>query len=209
MRVVIADDHWSVRDGLRWMLADYSDIELVGEAANGRELLDLLGAVPADVVLLDINMPEMSGLDALAEIRSEATDTRVVILSMYDKPVYVKRAIELGADGYLLKSAGRDEVIRALHAVADGHSYIQGEITGPLVEHLAGEEEPIPPAQLSPRETEVLGLVAQGMENKQVARELDISEATVKSYLQSAFERLGVRSRAEAVAVALREGLIE
>jgi DNA-binding NarL/FixJ family response regulator len=209
MRVVIADDHWTVRDGLRWMLADYADIEVVGEAADGRELLELLEAVPADVVLLDVNMPEMTGLEALELIKEVAPDTRVIVLSMYDKAVYVKRAIELGADGYLLKSAGRDEVIRALTTVAEGRPYIQGEITGPLIQQLAGGEELPAGSKLSPRERQVLELVSKGMENKQVARELDISEATVKSYLQSAFERLGVRSRAEAVAVALREGLIE
>lgn len=207
MRVLIADDHWSVRDGLRWMLEGVDDVEVVGEAASGRDLLATVTDVSPDVVLLDINMPEMSGLEALAELRSIAPDVKVIILSMYDRAVYVKRAIELGASGYLLKSAGRDELVRALRAVSAGRSYVQGEVAGPLI--TASESAGDHAAKLSPRELEVLQLVAGGMENKQVARHLRISEATVKSYLQSAYERLGVRSRAEAVAVAFREGLIE
>lgn len=207
MRVLIADDHWSVRDGLHWMLDGVDDIEVVGEAASGRDLLAIIEDVSPDVVLLDINMPEMSGLEVLAELRSVAPSVKVIILSMYDRTAYVKRAIELGASGYLLKSAGRDELVRALRAVSSGQGYIQGEVAGPLM--TASESEGDSAARLSPRELEVLQLVAGGMENKQVARHLRISEATVKSYLQSAYERLGVRSRAEAVAVAFREGLIE
>ena len=207
MRVILADDHRVVREGLRLLLADEPDIDIVGEAADGRELLDLLGEVQADVVLLDVRMPKMSGLEALSEVHGIAPDTKVIILSMHDEPAYVKRAVELGASGYLVKSAGQEEVIRALEAVAAGGSYIQGEVVGPLVEHVRTPEPGT--SELSPREKEVLELVAAGRENKQIARQLEISEATVKTYLKSIFERLGVRSRAEAVAVGLREGLIE
>lgn len=209
MRVVIADDHRVVRDGLRWMLSDHPDIEVVGEAATGQELLDLAADVPADVVLLDVRMPDTTGLEALEKLPTVAPDLRVIILSMHDETAYVKRAVELGAAGYLLKSAGRDEIIRALRAVADGRSYIQGEVSGPLIRHVAGRTESRTLPELSPREREVLALVAAGRENKQIARALDVSEATVKTYLKSIFERLGVRTRAEAVAVALREGVIE
>lgn len=205
IRVIIADDHRVVRDGLRWMFDGESEIEVVGEAADGAELLELSSSVPADVVLLDVSMPGMGGLEALEQLSASAPDLRVVMLSMHDKPVYVRRAVELGAAGYLLKSAGRDELMRALSAVADGNAYIQGEVTGPLLKAVVASDE----AGLSPRELDVLRLVAAGNENKQVARELDLSEATVKSYLKSAFERLGVSSRAEAVAVALRRGLID
>ncbi|MDH3730859.1 MAG: response regulator transcription factor [Acidimicrobiia bacterium] len=204
IRVIIADDHRVVRDGLRWMFDGESEIEVVGEAADGAELLELALSVPADIVLLDVSMPGMGGLEALEQLSASAPDLRVVMLSMHDKPVYVRRAVELGAAGYLLKSAGRDELLRALNAVADGNAYIQGEVTGPLLKAVASDE-----TGLSPRELDVLRLVAAGSENKQVARELGLSEATVKSYLKSAYERLGVSSRAEAVAVALRRGLID
>lgn len=190
------------------MLSEHPTIDVAGEAADGEELLRLIGKVDADVILLDVNMPGMGGLEVLAALRGGEGSPRVIMLSMYDKPVYVRRAIELGAGGYLLKSAGRDELVRALETVAAGGAYLQGEVTGPLLAQVTGEETVDRP-RLSSRQLEILELVAAGQENKQMARALDISEATVKSYLQAAFERLGVHSRAEAVAVALRDGLIE
>ncbi len=209
MRIIIADDHRVVRDGLRWMLSDYPDIDVVGEAADGKELLHVAADTPADVVLLDVRMPEMTGLEALEPLREVAPDLKVIVLSMHDEPAYVRRAVELGASGYLLKSAGRDEIIRALQHVDEGRAYVQGEITRPLLEHVAGGKQGSSPVELSPRERQVLALVAEGKENKQIGRALDLSEATVKTYLKSVFERLDVRTRAEAVAVALRQGLID
>ncbi len=206
MKVAIADDHRIVRDGLSWMLSDAEGIEIAGEADSGDALLDLLATTPIDVALVDVRMPGMSGLDALERIRAEFPQVRVVILSMHDQPAYVRRAIELGASGYLLKNTGRDELIRALEAVADGGAYLQGEVVAPLISEVRKGSSP---ARLSPRENEVLQLVARGYENKQIATELGIAEATVKTYLRGIFERLGVSSRAEAVAVGLREGLIE
>jgi DNA-binding NarL/FixJ family response regulator len=204
MKLIIADDHSVVRDGLRWMLSDREDIEIVAEATDGAVLLDLLTERQADVVLLDVRMPGTSGLDALPEIAERYPDVAVVVLSMHDEPAYVRRAMALGARGYVLKSSGRDELIRALEAVAGGGTYVQGEVAAPLAEVGAGQT-----GELSPRELEVLGLLAKGMENKQVARALGISEATVKTHIKSIFERLDVRSRAEAVAVGLRTGIIE
>ncbi len=208
MKIIIADDHRVVRDGLRWMLSDHPDIDVVGEAADGKELLELAAATPADVVLLDVRMPEMTGLEALEPLREVAPELKVIVLSMHDEPAYVRRAVELGASGYLLKSAGRDEIVRALQHVAEGKAYVQGEVTGPLLETVAAGDQ-ASPLDLSPRERQVLALIAEGKENKQIARALDLSEATVKTYLKSVFERLDVRTRAEAVAVALREGLID
>ncbi len=207
MRVVIADDHWTVRDGLKWMLSGEAGIEVVGEATDGSELLDLLTTTDADIVLLDVNMPGMGGLEALEALRDRSTSLGIIVLSMHDKTVYVKRAIELGANGYLLKSAGKEELVRAIGIVADGGSYIQGELTGAIIEGAAGTDSRAP--RLSPRELEVLERVARGEENKQIATALGISEATVKTYLKSVFERLEVHSRAEAVAVGLRLGIIE
>ncbi len=206
MRVVIADDHRIVRDGIRWMLADADSIEIVGEAESGEALLALLAESPVDIVLLDVRMPGMSGLDALERIRREFPQVRVAVLSMHDQPAYVRRAVELGASGYLLKNTGRDELIRALHTIAEGGSYLQGNVIAPLITD-TDPHEPAP--HLSPRERQVLQLVADGFENKQIATELQVAEATVKTYLRGIFDRLDVSSRAEAVAVGLREGMIE
>lgn len=206
MRVAIADDHRIVRDGIRWMLADAESIEFAGEADSGAALLELLADSPVDVVLLDVRMPGMSGLEALEQIRREYPQVRVVMLSMHDQPAYVRRAIELGASGYLLKNTGRDELLRALDTVAEGGAYLQGDVVAPLITETASR--PSSP-HLSPRERQVLQLVAHGYENKQIATELNIAEATVKTYMRGIFERLGASGRAEAVAVGLREGIIE
>ena len=207
MRLLIADDHGVVREGISYMLSDEEDIEIVGEASSGEELLGLIAGTPVDVVLLDVRMAGIGGLEALEKIGRNLPQIRVLMLSMHDEPGYVRRAIELGAAGYLLKSAGRDELLQAIRTVADGGVYIQGELVKPLVSNVAraGGRS----GHLSPREREVLQLVADGSENKQIATDLGLSEATVKSYLRGIFERLEVTSRAEAVAVGLRLGVIE
>jgi len=207
IRVVIADDHRIFREGLRPLLVD-AGIDVIGEAEDGSALLGMLAADPPDVVVLDLSMPGIPGLEALAHVRQIAPTTRVLVLTMHDEPGYVRRAIELGAAGYVLKSAGRAELLRALTHVAQGDAYLQGEITGPLLRRLSGDE-PARSLALSPREREVLQLAANGLENKQIAARLELSEATVKGYLRTAFERLGARSRAEAVAIGLRLGLLE
>ena len=207
MRLLIADDHGVVREGISYMLSGEDDIEIVGEAASGEELLAFIEETPVDVVLLDVRMAGMGGLKALEHIGRDVPQIRVLMLSMHDEPGYVRRAIELGAAGYLLKSAGRDELLRAIRAVSDGDVYIQGELMEPLVSNLATPG--LAPGHLSPREREVLQLVANGLENKQIATNLGLSDATVKSYMRGIFERLEVTSRAEAVAVGLRLGSIE
>lgn len=206
MKIVLADDHKIVREGLRWMLSDDTDVEIVGEADSGEGLLDLVGKVDADIVLLDVRMPGMSGLDALQVLQERHPALKVIILSMHGEPAYVRRAVELGASGYLLKSSDRDELKAALVAVAAGNSYIQGEVTETLMQTISGKEVG---SLLSPRETEILVLVSRGLENKQIATELGISEATVKTHLKGVFSRLGVSSRAEAAAIGLRLGLID
>lgn len=207
MKIVIADDHRVVREGITYMLSEEPDIEIAGDAASGEELLALLDDQPVDVVLLDVRMPGMSGFDVLERIGNDMPQVRVLMLSMHDQPGYVRRAVELGAAGYLLKSSGRDELLRAIRTVADGGVYLQGELMEPLVANMTGTSGP--PGRISPRERQVLQLIADGYENKQVATELGLSGATVKSYLRGIFERLEVTSRAEAVAVALRLGVIE
>ncbi|HEY5685036.1 MAG TPA: response regulator transcription factor [Acidimicrobiia bacterium] len=206
MKVVLVDDHRIVREGLAFMLADEPDVELVGEAESGPGLLSLLAETEVDVVLLDIRMPEMSGLDVLEILTRDHPEVRVIILTMQDDPSLVRSAVEGGAAGYLLKSAGQQEVLRALRAVNAGKAYIQTEVTASLLAGIRGDEEDTP---LGPREQQILQLVADGFENKQIARELGISEATVKTYLRRIFETLGAKGRAEAVAIGIRRAVIE
>ena len=205
MKVVIADDHEVVREGLRWMLSTEPEVEIVAEVGNGVELVDLLKeGHEVDIVLLDLRMPDMTGFDVLEALPDVAPDVRAVILSMHDEPAFVRRAFELGARGYLLKNTDRSELVDALRRVQQGRQYVNGDAGTALIpnDSAAG-------TSLAPREIEVLRLIADGLENKQVARRLGLSEATVKSYLKSAFCRLEVTSRAEAVAVALRSGIID
>jgi DNA-binding NarL/FixJ family response regulator len=207
MRIVIADDHRVVREGIRYMLSDEADIEIVGEAETGEELLGIVESEPVDVALLDVRMPGMSGFDVLERLVEIAPQVRVLMLSMHDQPAYVRRAMELGAAGYVLKSAGRQELLTALRVVAEDGTYLPSELMEPLIAGVTGRAGPT--GKLSPRERQVLQLVADGYENKQIAAELELSEATVKTYLRGVFERLEVSSRAEAVAVGLRLGVIE
>lgn len=214
MKILLADDHRIVRDGLRWMLSGEPDVEIVGEASDGQQLLDALDEEGAavDVVVLDIRMPGIGGLDALQRLIDaprSASAPAIIILSMHQEPAVVRRAIELGAAGYLLKSSTREELLAALRHVAAGNSYVQAEITGTLLDHVAGRSEPSARASLTARELDVLRLVAAGQANKQIAARLGLSEATVKTHLKAVFARLGAANRTEAVTTALRLGLID
>ncbi len=191
------------------MLSDVNDIEIVGEVEDGESLLRLIEEVEVDVILLDVRMPVMGGLEVLPKLRDSNPELKIVILSMHDEPAYVTKAVEQGANAYLLKNTDRDELLRAIHLVVQGKAYIQAELTSALVARLAGDSDHIDQPALSPRVSEVLRLLALGYENKQIATELEIAEATVKTYLRTLYEDLDVRNRAEAVAVALRLGLIE
>ena len=189
------------------MLIDEPDIEIVGEVASADAMFEVIDQEPVDVVLLDIQMPGMSGLAALERLTANLPQLRVLMMSMHDQSSYVQRAIELGAAGYLPKSAGRDELLAAIRVTSEGQTYIHRELMEPLISDMRPGAKP--PGKLSPREQQVLQAIANGSENKQIARELGISEATVKTYIRGVFDRLEVSSRAEAVAVGLRMGLIE
>jgi DNA-binding NarL/FixJ family response regulator len=204
VRVMLVDDHRIVREGLSYMLGAADDVVIVGEADSGAELLATYDDIAPDVVLLDVHMPEMSGLEALEELRRGHPDAKVIMLSMQDQASYVQQALRGGALGYVLKSVGLDELLRAVEMVATGTVYLQGELVVAAVSPDAAES-----ASLSPRELEVLGLMSAGLQNKQIARRLGISEATVKTHVKALYARLGVRGRAEATARAMRLGLIK
>ncbi len=210
IRIMVVDDHLIVREGLRWMLDGATDIEVVGEAETGAEALGAIPSVSPDVVLLDIHLPEPDGLEVLAEIRDSYPDIPVVMLTMSDEPEYVEEAVRVGAAGYLVKNAPQAELIRAIKAAAAGDAYIQAEVTGPLLARFAREVRARWAAPtISPRELQIVGLLAEGMANKQIASQLGISDVTVKGYLQELYEKLGASDRAQAVAIALRHRLID
>ncbi len=208
MKIIIADDHRIMREGVQMLLADHEPIEVVGEASSGESLLSLLETAEVDAVLMDLEMPGMGGLDALEHLRARFPQVAVVILSMHDRPDFVRKAITRGAGGYLLKSASREEVIRALETVVAGGSYVQQELVGPLVAGITEDPAELPELRLTDRERQVLELMALGRDTHAMATEMGVAEATIRTHVKNLFTRLGVHSRAEAVAVGLREGLI-
>lgn len=207
MKVIIADDHRIVRESIAVLLESERDIELAGEASDGSELLEVLESTTADIVLLDVRMPDRSGLDVLEELKRRGLGVPVVVLSMFDNPSYVKRAIELGACGYLLQSVGKEELLKAVRVVADGGSYIQGEITAPLIALMVNPTAGAV-GDLSRDDVTILEMLASGLDNKAMAQRLGISESALKAHLRTVYSVLNVKRRSEAVAVALRLDII-
>jgi len=204
IRLVIADDHPVVRTGLQGMLASQPDFEIVGEATTGMEAIALTAALHPDVVLMDLRMAELDGVAATAHIRKQQPEISVLVLTTYDSEADILRAIEAGATGYLLKDTPREEMYTAIRSVAQGKSVLAPAVTTRLLRHMHAPVE----ETLSTREIEVLTLVARGASNKEAARGLHISEATVKSHLIHIFSKLGVVDRTAAVTVALERGLL-
>ena len=208
IKVAIADDHRIIRDGIELLLSGTEHIEIVGQAGDGVELLKILDSKDVDVVLLDVRMPGLTGLEVMERIAALDGDVAVVMLSMYGDPVYVSRAIELGASGYLLKSVGQEELVKAIDTVAAGKSYSQTEVSGPLVARMVGTDVPGPVSDITIEQRGILQLLADGNDNRAIAQVLSLSEATVKAKLRTIYGLLGVQRRSEAVAVAMRLGLI-
>ena len=204
IRVLIVDDHPVVRDGLKGMLAAQPDFEVVGEVADGLQAVQQAALTRPDVVLMDLRMPNMDGVEATTQIRRGQPTVRVLVLTTYDTDAEILRAIEAGATGYILKDAPREELFRAVRATAQGQSYLSPAVATRLMGQLRA------PAQdaLSPREVDVLTWVAKGASNRQIGQHLHISEATVKSHLLHIFEKLGVNDRTQAVTLAVQKGLI-
>ena len=209
IRLLVVDDHPVVRDGLRGVFDGDPDFEVAGEAADGAEAVDRATALGVDVVLMDLRMPRMGGVEAIGLLRERAPGIRVLVLTTYDTDADVLPAIEAGATGYLLKDAPRDELVRAVRAAHLGQAVLAPTVAQKLIGRLrAPAPQPAPPETLTDRELEVLRLVAAGTTNKEAARRLFISEATVKTHLLHLYAKLGVRDRAAAVAAAYRSGLL-
>jgi DNA-binding NarL/FixJ family response regulator len=204
IRLLIADDHPVVRDGLRGMLANEADFEVVGEAASGAEAVLLTERERPDVVLMDLQMPGVDGATATAEITERFPGTRVLVLTTYDTDADILRAVEAGATGYLLKDAPRERLFPAIRSAARGETVLAPTVATRLVNRMRVPAE----EALTSREIEVLALVARGSSNADVAASLFISEATVKTHLLHIFGKLGVDDRTAAVVSALERGII-
>jgi len=213
IRVVIADDQDLVREGLRMMLDAEPDIEVAAEAGNGSEALAAARTHDPDVLLMDIRMPELDGIEATARLVGSNARTRILVLTTFDLDEYVYRAMKAGASGFLLKDANREQLAHAVRTVAAGDALLAPAITRRLVEDYCrrpppGVDQPAAADELSPRELEVLRLVARGMANAEIAGQLFLSEATVKSHVARILSKLGLRDRVQAVVLAYESGIV-
>jgi DNA-binding NarL/FixJ family response regulator len=204
LRIIVVDDHTVMRAGVVALLASEPTIDIAGEAANGREAVELVERLAPDVALVDLRMPVLDGVEATTEIVASGAGTRVLILTTYDTDADIERAVEAGAIGYLLKDATRDQLVDAIHAAARGETVLAPRVAQRLVARM---RQPTPVA-LTPREVDVLNAVADGLSNVDIGQRLFIAEATVKTHLLRIFAKLDVSDRTHAVVVALERGLI-
>jgi two-component system NarL family response regulator len=201
IRVLVVDDHPVVREGLAAIIERQPDMTVVAEAADGESALEAFRRNVPDVTLMDLKLPGMSGVETIQRIGSGWPGSRVVVLTTYDGDEEIYQALRMGAQGYLLKDAPREELLDAIRAVHAGARRIPPAVASRLAERL-------PRSELTPRELDVMQLIAQGQTNRDIARALDLSEGTVKGYIHSIFGKLGVTHRAEAVATAVRRGVV-
>lgn len=216
IRILLADDHPIVREGLRAVLETQTDFEVIAECASGSEVLALTGENKPDIILLDLEMPVMDGVETIRRLRLNATTMpRIIVFTAFDNDERIIQAIQAGADGYLLKGAPRNEIFSAIRLTMDGGSLLQPIIASKLLRHLSQQRTPTQPQsqiqmidELTEREQEVLRLLAQGMPNKEIATRLVISERTAKFHVSSIISKLGATNRTEAVSLAAQRGLI-
>ncbi len=209
IRVLVADDHAIVRRGIRALLETEPDVEMVGEAENGREAVAEAERLLPDVILMDLVMPEMDGIEAIRHITTHQPEARILVLTSFAADDKVFPAIKAGALGYLLKDSGPEELVRSIHHVHQGESSLHPAIARKLLQEISSPSERSPmPDPLTPREVEVLRLVAQGRENREIAEELVISGATVRTHVSHILGKLHLASRTQAALYALREGLV-
>lgn len=201
IRVLVADDHAALRDGVAAIVSNEPDITIAGEAANGEEAIAAFRTLRPDIMLLDLQMPVLGGLDVIKAVRDEFAGARIVVLTTYEGDVQALRALKAGASGYLLKTSLRKELLEAIRVVHAGRRYVLAEVAQEIAIHAA--EDP-----LTTREVEILEMVADGSANKVIARRLSLSEDTVKAHLRAVYSKLDVNDRTQAVTVALRRGII-
>lgn len=202
IRILAVDDHPIVRQGIAGLVADHADMTLVGEACNGREAIQQFRTHHPDVTLMDLQMPEMNGLDALIAIRNEFPDARIIVLTTYAGDVQILRALKAGAQAYLLKNSLHKELLETIRAVHAGKKALSPEVSYQVADHAADEA-------LTPAEISVLRLIAAGNANKQIADQLSITEETVKSRVKNILSKLGANDRTQAAMIGVKRGIIE
>jgi DNA-binding NarL/FixJ family response regulator len=209
-KILLVDDHKILRDGICSLLKGYDDIEVIGEAPDGKTALQMVNELLPDLIIMDISMPDMNGIDATRRIRNEHPDVKVIALSMHHDKQFVSEIFKAGASGYLIKDSAFDELDHAIRIVMNGKTYINPKIASLVVESLISQSS-MPPSQsfslLTEREREVLQLIAEGRSTKQIAYDLHVSSKTVESHRRQVMGKLNVRSVAELTKFAIREGL--
>ena len=202
IRILAVDDHALLREGIAALVGNQTDMELVAEASNGREAVELFRKHQPDVTLMDLQMPEMNGIDALSAIRGEFPEARIIVLTTYTGDVQVFRALKAGARAYLLKGLLRKELIETIRAVHAGQKRLAPEIAAEIAEHATDDG-------LTPREIDVLRLIAGGNANKEIAAQLSLTEETVKGHVKNILAKLGAKDRTHAVTIGLKRGIFE
>ncbi len=210
IKLLIVDDHPVVREGIGAMLRREPDFKIVGEASNGLEAVEKARELEPDVILMDLRMPELDGVEAITRIRADYPEVKFIILTTYSDDEYIFKGIAAGARAYLLKDAPREELFKAIRMVSKGESLIQPVVASRVLDKLAELSRKTPSADvLSEREIEVLQLMAKGVSNKELADQLSITQSTVKTHITSIFQKLNVTTRTEAVTTAFKKGIIQ
>ncbi|HLE01649.1 MAG TPA: response regulator transcription factor [Bdellovibrionota bacterium] len=215
IRLVLADDHTVLRVGLRSFLEEQTSpvFEVVGEAQSGEQAVQLVERFQPDILLLDLSMPGMGGLETTLELRKRGNQSKILILTQFSESIYLRRLLEAGANGYILKSARGEELISSIRAVISGGTYIDPQMAGSLVSNALNETATPPAAEeayarLSPRERQILKLIAEGMSNKEIASSLNLAVKTVMSHRVNLMDKLGIRNRSKLVQFAIQVGLL-
>lgn len=202
IRILIADDHPLFLEGIATVIEHQPDMDLVGRASTGQQAIEEFRRVRPDVTLMDLRLPDMSGISAVTAIRSEFSEARITMLTTFEGDVEVQRALAAGVRGYLLKSAPLEEIVAAIRKIHSGRKHLPADVAMNLVENINGNA-------LSPREVEVLGRMAEGDRNRDIGVHLSISEETVKAHIRNIMEKLGAKDRTQAVAIGVRRGIIQ
>jgi DNA-binding NarL/FixJ family response regulator len=202
IRVLTVDDHPLLREGVAVLIDTQSDMQLIGEASNGREALEQFRTHHPDITLMDLQMPEMSGIDAISAIRGEFPEARIIVLTTYAGDSQISRALKAGARGYLLKGMLRQELLETIRAVHAGQRRLSSEAAAEIAEHATDDV-------LTPREIDILRLIAKGNANKEIAGQLSLNGDTVKGHVKNIFAKLGVHDRTHAVTIGLKRGIID